>query len=164
MIRWSCLLFLKNTSSLPPSPRGISHHPSLSSPTEQENIAKGTTDSRVEFCLIKVTSFCHITSSCTNLDQVSSSESQPTLRRQCPAVKPGPRTGQHLLIGALLRENPLWKRGNFHMWTGEQRGAINQKLEPTLSPRPYWSCQGHIHSIVAGQAEDREAVITDPPV
>ena len=39
-----------------------------------KNIAKGTTDSRVEFCFIKVTSFCHITTSDTNLDQISISE------------------------------------------------------------------------------------------
>ena len=41
------------------------------------NIAKGTTDPRVEF--IKVTSWGHITSWNTNLDQISSSESRPSI-------------------------------------------------------------------------------------
>ena len=42
------------------------------------NIAKGTTDPRVEFCFIKETSLGHITNSSTNLDQISSLESWPS--------------------------------------------------------------------------------------
>ena len=48
----------------------------------QTNIAKGTTDPRVEFYNTKVTSLGHITSSNTNLDQISS-ESRPCINFNC---------------------------------------------------------------------------------